>query len=155
MGDQRSDPRGNNPFRVGGIGRSVWTAPTGPIPTPTDAWSVARSTVGVTETNDPGFRSFAWPLHVGRSWVQTFTFRDHAEGRSFENEQFWSAVEAYEDVTVPAGTFKAFRIVHDNQSVRFMNWWEPGSLVRCEVQERAEEQLPRRSGSPRDRTDLL
>jgi hypothetical protein len=87
---------------------------------------VGRTVNGVQrETNDPGFRSFAWPLHVGRSWVHTFRFTDHAAGRSFDNVQFWSAVEAYEDATTPAGTFKAFRIVHDNPSVRFTTWWSP------------------------------
>jgi hypothetical protein len=87
---------------------------------------VGRTVNGVLrETNDPGFQSFAWPLHVGRSWTHTFRFTDHTTGRSFDRVQFSSSVEAYEDVTTPAGTFKAFRVVHDNDSVRFTNWWSP------------------------------
>jgi hypothetical protein len=73
---------------------------------------VGRTVKGaLRETSDPGFQSFAWPLYVGRSWVHTSRFIDHAAGRTFDGVQFWSKAEAYEDVTTAAGTFKAFRIV--------------------------------------------
>jgi hypothetical protein len=98
---------------------------------------VGRTVKGVLrETNDPGFQAFAWPLHVGKSWVHNFRFTDHAANRSFDNVQFWSKVEAYEDVKAPVGTFKAFRIVHDNQSVQFTNWWSPD--LRLIVKSKAE-----------------
>jgi len=87
---------------------------------------VGRTVNGaLRETNDPGFQSYAWPLHVGKSWVHSLRFTDHAAGRSFDNVQFSSKAEAYEDVTTPAGTFKTFRIVHDNNAVRITNWWSP------------------------------
>jgi hypothetical protein len=34
-------------------------------------------------------------------------------------------VEAYEDVKTPAGTFKAFRIVLGDQSLRTTQWYSP------------------------------
>jgi hypothetical protein len=53
--------------------------------------------------------SWEWPLEVGKSWTKTYQSTNHGTKRtvSYESTQ---KVEAYEDVTVPAGTFKAFRI---------------------------------------------
>lgn len=50
-----------------------------------------------------------WPLEVGKSWTQSMRMTIHATNTTipFERTQ---KVEAYEDVTVPAGTFKAYRI---------------------------------------------
>lgn len=50
-----------------------------------------------------------WPLEVGKSWTKTYESTNHGTKRtvSYESTQ---KVEAYEDVTVPAGTFKTFRI---------------------------------------------
>jgi hypothetical protein len=105
-----------------------------------DGRQVGR-TVGGTlrETSDPGFQSFAWPLYVGRSWVHTFRFTDHAAGRTFDNVQWWSTVEAYEDVVTPAGTFKTLRIAHDNQSLRITSWWSPdlGISVRSKSERKS------------------
>jgi hypothetical protein len=49
-----------------------------------------------------------WPLTVGRRDTLTGTFQA-LYGAPYDATLHW-AVEAYEDVTVPAGTFKAFRI---------------------------------------------
>ena len=35
------------------------------------------------------------------------------------------AVEAYEEVTVPAGTFKTFRIRRTSPDDRYVTWYEP------------------------------
>jgi hypothetical protein len=115
--------------------------------------TVGRTVNGaVRETSDPGFQSFAWPLHVGRSWVHSFRFTDHAAGRSFDVVRFWSKVEAYEDVATPAGTFKAFRIVHDNQSVQLTNWWSPDlALV---VKSKAERKSTYYAGAGTRETEL-
>jgi hypothetical protein len=51
----------------------------------------------------------AWPLQVGKSgssWV-TWRWQDSSAGRY---ARFTWSVAAYEDVSVPAGTIKAFRI---------------------------------------------
>lgn len=53
--------------------------------------------------------NWQWPLEVGKSWKSSYRLTIHAAKRTvpFTNMQ---RVEAYEDVTVPAGTFKAYRI---------------------------------------------
>jgi len=53
--------------------------------------------------------SYDYPLVVGKTWTKSYKATVHAARRvmSFDTKY---KVEAYEDVTVPAGTFKAFRI---------------------------------------------
>jgi hypothetical protein len=50
-----------------------------------------------------------WPMKVGQGWTRNFTMHMHASGQRVPVEVH-SVVEAYEDVAMPAGTFKAFRI---------------------------------------------
>ena len=50
-----------------------------------------------------------WPLTVGRHG--TVTGEQTLYGEPYAADLYW-VVEAYEDVTVPAGTFKAFRIAY-------------------------------------------
>jgi hypothetical protein len=51
-----------------------------------------------------------WPLQVGRSWSATVTWVDGpAQDQRFVLTGVW-AVEAYEEVRTPAGTFKAFKV---------------------------------------------
>jgi hypothetical protein len=50
-----------------------------------------------------------WPLQVGKSWSATVTWEDDAPPRRFVLIALW-AVEAYEEITTPAGTFKAFKV---------------------------------------------
>ena len=54
----------------------------------------------------------AWPLEVGQAGITWLTLRssDRQYGQSVVRATW--RVEAYEDVRVPAGTFKAYRIVH-------------------------------------------
>jgi len=53
--------------------------------------------------------SWPWPLEVGKSWTHQHRLTFHAAGRtvSFSLAQ---KVESYEDATVPAGTFKTFKV---------------------------------------------
>jgi hypothetical protein len=54
--------------------------------------------------------NWQWPLQVGKSWSATVTWTDGAaQDRSFVLTAVW-AVEAYEEVKTPAGTFKAFKV---------------------------------------------
>jgi hypothetical protein len=50
-----------------------------------------------------------YPLEVGKSWKKTYSMLNHAtkQTTTYDVSQ---RVEAYGDVTVPAGTFKAFKI---------------------------------------------
>src|SRR5262245_27516493 len=115
---------------------------------------VGRTVNGtVRETNSPGFRAFAWPLYVGQSWVHTFRLTDHAAGRSVDNVQFWSSVEAYEDVATPAGAFKVFRIVHDSQNERITNWWSPDLAIT--VKSKSERKTNHYAGAGVRETELV
>lgn len=60
----------------------------------------------------PDLGQYAWPLHVGKRWTAQTSYTDHSRGRSWDNITTYYRVAGYEDVTVPAGTFKAFRIDH-------------------------------------------
>ncbi len=58
---------------------------------------------------DPPF-NLSWPLRVGKFGSTSGRWRWHAIPVGGAAEFTWS-VDAYEDLTVPAGTFKAFRIL--------------------------------------------
>lgn len=54
--------------------------------------------------------SLPWPLEVGKWGAGRVSWQVPNDLRTLSIEYTWS-IEAYEDVHVPAGTFKAFRIV--------------------------------------------
>ena len=54
-----------------------------------------------------------WPLEVGKEWEYDETWETGRGG----NVRQVAKVVAYEDVTVPAGTFKAFKIEHKGNYV--------------------------------------
>lgn len=53
--------------------------------------------------------SWEWPLQVGKTWTREQRVTIHAAKRTIPY-LLTQKVEAYEDVTVPAGTFKTFRV---------------------------------------------
>jgi hypothetical protein len=79
----------------------------------------------LAESYQPHYTTFDWPLFVGKSWPNRFTYRDEVRGRSFENVEQDGKVEAYEDVKTPAGTLKAFRIKHEGPGLRVTSWYAP------------------------------
>jgi hypothetical protein len=68
---------------------------------------------------------YQWPLEVGKSWTAKYNMVLHQNNRVIPVEAK-STVEAYEDVTMPAGTFKTFRVrTSDNQGNENVNWFSP------------------------------
>lgn len=68
---------------------------------------------------------WVWPLEVGKTWTRTTTFTNHATKQSMKVE-YTNTVEAYEDVTVPAGTFRTYRVKTVNSSGdENLQWWSP------------------------------
>lgn len=67
---------------------------------------------------------FQWPLQVGKQWSSTFIWSDGGEpDRRTTAIGIW-AVEGYEDVKTPAGTFKAFKISRrEMQSPAWQEFW--------------------------------
>jgi len=69
----------------------------------------------------------AWelPLEVGKKWTRKYSFTIHAANRTLAVEDA-QVVEAYEDVSVPAGTFKAWRVRStDNLGNENTQWYAP------------------------------
>jgi hypothetical protein len=60
-----------------------------------------------TETVSPDEDALSWPLWVGKSWNASGTMEG---GLPLTNWGYYRKVTAYEAVTVPSGTFQAFRI---------------------------------------------
>lgn len=76
---------------------------------PSGEWLAQLAADGRTMVSwDPPL-NWEYPIEVGKSWTKQYTVRLHAQNRTvpYESRQ---TVEAYEEVTVPAGTFKAFKV---------------------------------------------
>jgi hypothetical protein len=64
----------------------------------------------------------SWPLEVGKTWKSSFKVVNHATGASVPVEATY-VIEAHEDVTVPAGTFKVFRMRMTSNTGEDNTWW--------------------------------
>lgn len=92
--------------------------------------------VGVFMVLGPGDRplmrydpplSYDFPLEVGKTWTQDLMLTT-ASGTKTPMKVQWR-VESYEDVTVPAGTFKAWRVVFtDNFGYKQTTWSMPETM---------------------------
>ncbi len=56
---------------------------------------------------------YAWPLEVGKTWSTSTAVTQYPSGRTVPLTTRYK-VESWGDVTVPAGTFKAFKLVWSN-----------------------------------------
>lgn len=76
--------------------------------------------------------SWDWPLEVGKTWTHNHRMTIHARNQTIPY-QVTQKVDAYEDVTVPAGTFKAFKIsTSSNLGEETVHWYssELGIFVK-------------------------
>jgi hypothetical protein len=72
------------------------------------------------------YQFFSWPLKQGRQWRNRFR-RETPQGGS-QNRDYQMVVETIETVTVPAGTFRAFKtqVYHmDNGELHAEYWYSP------------------------------
>jgi hypothetical protein len=79
---------------------------------------------------------FVWPLAVGGTWEQRYV-REEPRNRTTADIVRRASVEAEESVTVPAGTFKALKIVFRNVrsgTLTYEIWYAPE--VRSIIRER-------------------
>jgi hypothetical protein len=84
-----------------------------------------------------------FPLSVGKTTTKDIRMTVHAQNRVVPFKATWK-VEAYEDVTVQAGTFKTFRILYEDElGVRSMSWVDPdtGILIRWKNERSAKHPL--------------
>ena len=77
------------------------------------------------QTFDPPM-GYEYPIEVGKTWTTSYRVTVHAAKKVFPFDMTFK-VESYEDVTVPAGTFKAFRISYtDTIGNKGIQWYSPG-----------------------------
>ena len=68
---------------------------------------------------------YPWPLQVGKTWATQHTVTLYPSGNKVP-VKIEGKVESWGDVTVPAGTFKAFKLVWSvNQSELETRWLNP------------------------------
>ena len=86
------------------------------------------------ESVEPCLQIFKWPLRVGKKWDGKYTYRDssdHSSGVYLHDSKINVNIRTYEEVRVPAGTFKALRIQANNETL----WYAPsvGWVVKEEL----------------------
>jgi hypothetical protein len=101
------------------------SGPNTTVAAPTGDWITQLAPDGKPlVTWDPPI-GFDWPLEVGKTWSRSFKMTIHSTNQSFDIASN-GTVEAYEDVTVPAGTFKTFRVhVTNNFGGDETFWYSP------------------------------
>ena len=80
----------------------------------------------------PNDGRFQWPLEAGKSWRADYQWIDKVVRPDWSG-QGWQefAVAAWEEVTVPAGTFKAYRVTRTNgdweteKDEEYIIWYAP------------------------------
>lgn len=80
---------------------------------------------------EPCIRVFKWPLRVGKKWDSGYTLRDYSQGIHVSTSKVAVNIRTYEEVTVPAGTFKALRIQAGGETC----WYVPsiGWVVKEQI----------------------
>jgi hypothetical protein len=106
----------------------------------------------VTFTAKPFWASMRFPLEVGQTWGGFFESEAVVRPRNRSTQWRWKAnVVAAEEVTVPAGTFQAFKIEYDGRyfahqsnqswtgSHKETAWFAPGinQFVKRELEQRS------------------
>ena len=72
---------------------------------------------------------YPWPLQVGKTWTTRHTVTLHPSGRTVPLT-IQGKVESYEAVTVPAGTYKTFKLVWTNdQGATETRWVAPADGI--------------------------
>ena len=73
---------------------------------------------------DPPLSVLHWPIHVGDTWSGDSTLEVSTGGK--QQVRLKGDVVAYESVTVPAGSFMAFRVILSLNGTWFEEfWWAP------------------------------
>lgn len=80
----------------------------------------------------PGFTfdpplGYAWPLEVGKSWTTTYTVTNHGAARTVPMAITYR-VDAYEEITVPAGSFHTFRMLSTDSLGEVTQQWTAPAL---------------------------
>lgn len=103
----------------------------------TQGWAWLAGLGGVSQRVEfvPALALYRFPLPAGKSWVETVRAVDPASGRKTEVRIFAKAL-AWEDVTVPAGKFRALKVrrsivpedaeaTRSKTTVTLIDWYAP------------------------------
>ena len=95
-----------------------------------------------TETYRPYEALYEWPLLVGKSWTSEFQVTYHERNETIDQKVVFT-VEAFEEITIPAGAFKTFRISRISPNFRYISWYEPklGLEVKIDFERNASHPL--------------
>ncbi len=77
----------------------------------------------------PHWGNLSFPLWVGKSWTARYAYYNAKRDRTYDIAKSWKVV-AYEDVTVPAGTLKVFKLEGRGTFVHHDIWYSPEIKVR-------------------------
>jgi hypothetical protein len=77
-----------------------------------------------TQTYRPYEGLYEWPLLVGKSWTSELQVTYHERNETIDDKVVFT-VEAFEEITIPAGAFKTFRISRISPNFRYLSWYEP------------------------------
>jgi len=95
---------------------------------------------------EPAIR-WDFPLEVGKSWSRKHRLTNHANKASTDFVGTWK-VEALEDVTVRAGTFKSYRVrFTDGLGTENMSWWSPELGINAKLSNRRDAKHPAGPGT--------
>src|SRR5215813_11290609 len=97
---------------------------------------------------------YDWPLFVGKSWLTEFQEIHHDRNQTLEEKLVYT-VEAFEEITIPAGTFKTFRIRCVTPEERDIVWYEPKLGMQIKARLGALHGAPLRRRDPPDGSDLI
>lgn len=99
-------------------------------------WMACLAGDSTLAENQPHGGRYAWPLQVGNTWRWKFRWVDHTLRPDWSGPG-WADYEvlAYEEVTVPAGTFMAYKVATTKTSAgtwHETNWYapDPGITVK-------------------------
>lgn len=95
---------------------------------------------------DPYYNAIEFPLFVGRSWAALFSYQNHETGQAYREVRLWFKVEAFEKITVAAGTFDAFRITGSETGVHWAYWYAPEVRFLTKVRVERTRESPRGPG---------
>jgi hypothetical protein len=73
------------------------------------------------ESAEPCIQVFNWPLKIGKKWNSNYTVKEYSGGAHLSHSKTGVNIRTYEEVKVPAGTFKALRIQAGEETF----WYAP------------------------------
>ena len=73
------------------------------------------------ESAEPCIQVFNWPLKIGKKWNSSHTVKGYSGGAHLSHSKTGVNIRTFEEVKVPAGTFKALRIQAGEETF----WYAP------------------------------